>query len=217
MRWLLYPLAGLLLGGCGLMGFGDDEDTGPQPAALQEFDATLPVTQLWRADCGEGTGGARLALGLATDGERLFCADHEGRVLAISIEDGRELWRSETGLPLSGGPGIGAGRVVVGSADAHLVALDAADGSELWRTRVSSEVLAAPAVTATVAAVQTADGRLVAHDADSGLRLWYYDTSVPALSLRGTSPPLVVEDRVIAGFANGKLAAFALRDGRQFW
>jgi outer membrane protein assembly factor BamB len=216
MRWLLWPLTGLLLGGCGLMGFGD-EDEGPQPAELTEFPATLPVTRAWSADCGAGSGEAQLKLALVSDGERLFCADHEGRVAAFSIDDGRALWRVETELPVSGGPGVGAGRVVVGSANAWIAALDAADGAELWRARVSSEVLARPAIGATVVAVQTADGRLTTHDADSGQRLWYFDTSVPALSLRGTSPPLIADDQVIAGFANGKLAAFAERDGRQLW
>ena len=216
MRWLVAPLAGLLLGGCGLMGFGD-EDEGPQPAELTEFTATLPVARAWSANCGAGWGEARLALGLASDGERLYCADHEGRVVALAEEDGRVLWRADTELPLSGGPGIGAGRVVVGTADAWIVALDATDGAELWRARVSSEVLARPAVSATVVAVQTADGRLATHDAASGQRLWYFDTSVPALSLRGTSPPLIADDQVIAGFASGKLAAFSERDGRQLW
>ncbi len=216
MRWLLAPLAGLLLGGCGLMGFGD-EDEGPQPAELTEFTASLPVSQAWRADCGAGAGEARLALTLASDGERLYCADREGGVVALALDDGRVLWRVATGLPISGGPGIGAGRVVVGSSDAWIAALDATDGAELWRTRVSSEVLARPAVGAAVVAVQTADGRLATHDAASGQRLWYFDTSVPALSLRGTSPPLISDDQVIAGFANGKLAAFSERDGRQLW
>ncbi len=217
MRALFGPLAVLLLGGCGILGIGGDDDAGPQPAALTEFTPTLELTRLWSADCGAGSGDAQLALTLVGDGERVYCADPEGGVAAFAAADGRSLWRVATDLPISGGPGLGAGRVVVGSADAHIAALAATDGTELWRARLSSEVLARPAVGAGVVAVQTADGRLAAHDADSGQRLWFFDTSVPALSLRGTSPPLIADDQVIAGFANGKLAAFTERDGRQLW
>jgi len=217
-RWLGLLLAALVTGGCGgFLGIGEDDDVGLQPAELTEFEATLPVARLWAADCGAGAGEAALALSLAIDGERIYCADHEGVVSAFTLADGKNVWRVQTELPISGGPGVGAGRVVVGTADAQVATLAADDGRELWRTRVSSEMLSRPGVGVAVVMIQTADGRLAALDADSGQRLWYYDSSVPALSLRGTSPPQVDGDLVISGFSNGKLAAFTLQDGRLIW
>lgn len=216
MRWLTLGLVTLATAGCGFLGYGDD-DAGPQPAELVEFDETLPVTRLWSVDCGAGSGDTGLALTLALDSERLYCADHKGAVSAFALADGQLVWRVETGLPISGGPGVGSGRVMFGTADAQIAALAADDGHELWRARVSSEVLARPGIGAGVMVVQSADGRLAAHAADSGQRLWFADSSVPALSLRGTSPPLVVGDQVLSGFANGKLGAFSLQDGRQLW
>jgi outer membrane protein assembly factor BamB len=216
MRWLAPLLAALVTTGCGFLGFGDD-DSGPQPAELTAIETTLPVARQWSADCGAGSGETGLALSLALDGQRIYCADHEDAVSAFALADGKRAWRVDTELPISGGPGVGAGRVVVGTADAQVAALAADDGHELWRARVSSEVLAKPGVGAGVTVVHSADGRLAAHEAGSGQRLWFVDSSVPALSLRGSSPPLIAGDQVMTGFANGKLAAYALQDGRQLW
>ncbi|MEJ2426610.1 MAG: PQQ-binding-like beta-propeller repeat protein, partial [Candidatus Thiodiazotropha sp.] len=52
---------------------------------------------------------------------------------------------------------------------------------------------------------------------DSGERRWLYDRSVPVLSLRGDSSPVIGESRVIAGFAGGKLIALSLESGLVIW
>lgn len=216
MTRLLLLLAAGLLGGCGLLGFGDD-DEGPQPTPLKELSPRLTVTQLWSTSCGSGVESPGVTLTLASDGERLFCAAEEGTVAAHALADGKRLWSVDTDLPLSGGPGSGGGSVLVGTASAELLVLDAADGRELWRSKTSSQVLSAPAAGGGIAVVHSADGRLAAHDAGNGQRLWFYDSGVPALTSHGTSPPRLVAGVVLAGFANGKLAAFDGRDGRQLW
>ena len=103
-RLLLLLAAAGLLGGCGLLGFGDD-DEGPQPAPLKELSSRLSVTQLWTASCGSGVESPGVALTLASDGERLFCAAEDGTVAAHALADGKRLWSVDTELPLSGGPG----------------------------------------------------------------------------------------------------------------
>ncbi|HEY5790703.1 MAG TPA: outer membrane protein assembly factor BamB [Gammaproteobacteria bacterium] len=218
MRHAFLGITLLLAGGCSTVGdymSGDDSDD--SPAALAEFEASLQLQQLWSSDAGAGSGNQGMALTVAIDGDHAYTADHQGRVTALALADGRKRWSTDTDLQLSGGPGVGSGRVVVGTLDAELLALAADDGKEQWRARVSSEVLAPPQVGQGVVVVFTVDGRLAAHDADTGARLWLYDSVVPVLSLRGTSTPLISGDAVLAGFANGKLAALGLRDGRLLW
>src|SRR6185437_15060871 len=113
MRSLLpLGLAALLIAA----GCSKDKDVEP-PAALVKFPATLPVKKLW----GEGVGGGkkqtvlRLGLGPAVDKGVVFAASHKGEVLAASLDTGRHLWVKHLKLPLSAGPGAGAGMVVVGS------------------------------------------------------------------------------------------------------
>ena len=61
------------------------------------------------------------------------------------------------------------------------------------------------------------DGRTHALAAADGRQLWAVDRGVPMLSLRGNAPPIVANDIVVVGSANGSVSAFALADGRPLW
>ena len=66
--------------------------------------------------------------------------------------------------------------------------------------------------------VQTVDGKLVAVDRENGLQRWTYETTLPALTLRGTSSPVLTsEGTVVAGFSNGILVSVAAEDGVWSW
>ncbi|MBE0618110.1 MAG: PQQ-binding-like beta-propeller repeat protein, partial [Proteobacteria bacterium] len=73
------------------------------------------------------------ALGLAVGDERLYVSTAEGRVEALSREDGAPLWQTE----LDGGaatPPVAAGdTVVVGASEGSLFGLDARTGEVLGR------------------------------------------------------------------------------------
>ena len=65
--------------------------------------------------------------------------------------------------------------------------------------------------------VQTLSGRLLALKLEDGSEYWVYNASVPVLTLRGTSTPVVFRDQVIAGFANGRVTAFDIESGGINW
>ncbi len=123
LRPLLPPLglaALLIAAGC-----SKDKDVEP-PATLVDFPQTLPVKKLW----GEGVAGGgkkqvvlRLGLGPAIDNGVVFAASHKGDVLAAQLDTGRHIWLKNLKIPLSAGPGAGAGMVVVGSSKGVVVAL----------------------------------------------------------------------------------------------
>ncbi len=207
-------LLAVLLGGCSL--FGDEDNTAP-PARLESIDARVDFDRLWSHDTGKGTDGRLLKLVPAIDGDSLFVADHGGAVERLALADGKRLWRTRTGASISAGPGTGEGLVLVGSSDGELLALDREDGSERWRVAVSSEVLSVPRIAYDVVVVQTVDGNLAGYSASDGSRLWVFDRTVPVLTLRGTSTPLIIDNVVLAGFATGKLAALDITSGRQLW
>ena len=208
----------LALSGCGaLTGFlGDDVDE-PAPAKLEAFEPTTRIEKLWSRRAASGEGGQRLKLRAVLAGGRILAAGHDGDVTAHDPFTGRLLWETDTGNPISGGPGAGFGLVVVGSSAGDVVALAGEDGAVVWRAKVTSEVLSAPAVGERVVALRTVDGKLFGLDTATGERSWVYDRTVPVLTLRGTSAPVIVGDVVLAGFDSGHLAALALADGRLLW
>jgi len=159
----------------------------------------------------------RLALRPEVVGDRLYVVSHDGDVEALEATTGKPLWRTETDLPLSAGPGADAQLVVAGSSDGDVIALEADTGAERWRTKLTSEVLSKPLVTGDAVVVRTVDGRLTLLEASDGSRRWELLEEVPRLSLRGTSPPVRAGDAVVAGFDNGKVIAADLRTGEILW
>ncbi|MGH8496745.1 MAG: outer membrane protein assembly factor BamB [Gammaproteobacteria bacterium] len=213
---LLGPAAIAVLGlaGCGV--FGKDEPVDP-PAELTEFERSLEIERVWRAEVGDTDPVLRLGLVAATDGSRVYAAAHDGQVAAYDAVTGERAWVAETELPLSAGPAVGDGVVALGSTDGDLIALEAEDGASRWHIRVGSEILAAPVVGRGIVVAQTVDGRLRAFDAANGSEIWEVEQTVPALSLRGGASPVIAGDAVLAGFANGHLLAVSLAEGDELW
>jgi outer membrane protein assembly factor BamB len=189
-----------------------------QPAKLTDFSATLKPERVWTASVADkGAKPLRLGLGLSIDGNRVYAAGRKGEVAAFDLQSGRALWRTKTKLALSGGPGSGAGMVVVGSTFGDLVALNPTSGAILWKIRLNGEVLSAPAISERLIAIRTVDGKLHAIAPKDGQELWSTEQQVPRLSLRGTASPVLTGDLVLCGFDNGKVEAVNVSDGSVAW
>lgn len=186
------------------------------PAPLESFPATLEVSRAWSVSVG-GAGRVRVALAPASDGQHVFVAGRDGRVLALVPETGRRVWEADLDAPLAGGPAAGDGLVVVGGSDGRVFALEASTGAVRWSAQLSSDILAPPALGRGVVVARTGDGRLYGLDAGDGGQLWTYEQPVPSLSLRGTAAPVVAGDLVITGFDNGRVSANLVRDGQLLW
>jgi outer membrane protein assembly factor BamB len=199
---------------CGVLKGKDDE---LPPNELIDFKQTLEVRKVWSVRVGKGTELLRLNLMPAGDGKRVYAASHDGDVSAFDPESGKLIWRSELGIRQSGGPGVGNGLVVTAGTDGDIVALRSDDGSEAWRTNVIGESLSVPLMKNNVVIVHTIDGRLHALSALDGSTLWSIEQASPALTLRGSSTPVIVGNTVISGFDNGRLVAANLSDGLMEW
>ncbi len=234
----LAPL--LLLAGCSWFNWvpwigddEDDEDKADEPTPLVQFPAEADIERLWRARVGDGLGRKYLRLNPAIVADRVYAADAYGVVESRNRFDGRRLWRVQVDEPdagsffkfwdrrdpafLTGGVGVGDGRVLVGTTRGEVIALDAADGRVAWRSRVSSEVLARPVGDDGIVVVQTGDGRITVLEGDDGALRWSFDTQVPVLTLRGTAAPVLRDGLVYAGFATGKIVAIRAEDGQPVW
>lgn len=203
-----------ILSGCAI--FSDGSKINP-PTPLEEFEAHVTLDPLWDAKIGRGNGKDYIQIVPAITGQAIFAAEARGRVVSMDRRNGNQIWKTDIGSDITGGVGAGEGLVLVGTNDGEVVVLSASDGSELWRRQLSSEVLAPPQVNSDIVLVQTMDDNLHALSPGSGEPLWVYDNSVPVLTLRGTSRPVLLEDLVIAGFANGKLLALDAKTGQQLW
>jgi outer membrane protein assembly factor BamB len=206
----------LIAGVAGLAACDKDKDVDP-PAELVDIVAKRSVQEVWSVGLGGDSENLRLALRPALADGIVYAASHEGEVVALRADNGRQVWRTETELPLAAGPSIGSGLVVLGSSDGDVIALDAATGQQRWRKAINSEVLAQPLITNDLVVVRTVDGHLEGMALTDGAMRWAVDEQVPRLTLRGTAPPVLAGDRVIAGFDNGRVIAVDVRNGDVLW
>jgi outer membrane protein assembly factor BamB len=212
-RLLIAALLVVFLSGCSMFGAKDNADP---PAELVDFEASLKIESLWDVSVADSDE-QFLSIRPAVRYGKLYLADPEGQVLALDAETGEVIWRRETDAPVSGGPGVVGGMVLVGTQEAEVIALDEASGEERWRRRVGSEVLSAPAGESGTLVVNSTDGRVLGMNLATGDTRWSFDRTVPVLTLRGDSSPLVDDARAFIGFANGKLVCLGLSAGNLLW
>ena len=195
--------------------FSDDEIDIPTPLVTIPVEATL--IRQWSVNVGNGQGSNYTEITPSIDGGVIYAASEDGVLVAIEISTGNTLWRTRVEGVITGGVGSGEGLVMIATESAEVIVLDQADGTFKWQQAVSSEVLSAPQTNGDVVVAQTVDDKLVALDFDDGEQRWIYETTQPALTLRGSSKPVIAADAVIAGFSNGTLVAVSAEDGVYLW
>lgn len=206
--------AGSLLASCSLFG---DEDEELEPMELVKIDESVKIKRIWSSKVGGKSEFLRVALRPASDGNRIYAASQDGNVSAYDAESGDQIWRNKLDIELTSGPGVGEGNLVVTAKDGIAVLLDAATGEETWRAYIAGESLATPLIEGESVIVQTIDNRLQALSVFDGRSRWSIVNSAPALTMRGSSSPVIVGTTVIAGFDSGRLVAADLDTGTTIW
>jgi len=149
-------------------------------------------------------------------GDSIYFADSSGNIKSINSISGSINWKKEVSL-LSTGISAGFGILIVADIDGNVIALDQNNGTELWTSNVKGEVLAPAAVDAKFIIVKTCSGELIALNKDSGEIEWSYRSKLPALTIRGSSSPVIDNNMVYATFDNGRLGVFELESGYPVW
>ena len=197
--------------------FGDDEDP-RAPAELLDVVSETTIDRNWRINVGNGQGDNYKKLTPVVDGGFVFAASDDGEIIAVNTINGDLMWQTEVENSITGGVGAGDGIVMIGTEAAELIVFNQSNGEEVWRASVSSEILSQPKTNGDIVVAQTVDGKLIALNREDGMQRWTYETTLPALTLRGTSSPILTsEGTVVAGFSNGILVSVAAEDGVYVW
>ena len=236
---LVCVFAAILISSCGTwksLTTRDDKPKEPKadkPLPLAQFESEASIRVLWRRNIGRGIGRKFIELSPAIEEGVVYAADAYGFVASIDHASGRFQWMSRIGRPRSkgfmnvmdrsdpafvtGGLGVGADMIYVGTARGEVVALAASDGEERWRVVLTSEVLAPPIASRDAVYAQTSDGNLFALSLEDGSQKWVFHSQNPLVTLRGTSTPVFNSGIVYAGFANGVLSAIDSTTGELLW
>jgi outer membrane protein assembly factor BamB len=183
------------------------------PAVLEEIKPTYTAKIDWSSNAGKTE---KYDYTPALDSSAVYATNSAGEILKLDAANGRQIWRVNVGEPISGGVGIGAGILLVGTNKGNVHAYDIA-GKALWKAKVSSEILSVPRYFDGLVIVRTGDNHIFGLDATDGSRKWVYERVNPALTLRSSVGIVVDGGAVYAGFAGGKLVAIRADNGKLLW
>jgi len=209
---LLFAL--FALGGCSTVkDWLGSKDSAAQPAKLTGINETAKFEVRWHTDLGD-SGASLLQPALTKDA--IYGASGKGTLTRVERVSGKQVWRVESDIAVSGGVGAGEGLVLIGSTKGEVLAYGE-DGKLRWKSKVSSEVSSAPQAAEGVVIVRSGDGRIAGLNAADGKRVWLYERSTPALVVRSHAGVTLQRGVAFAGFAGGKLAAIKISGGSLLW
>lgn len=208
----LLVLVSLLLGGC-----GSSPSPVLPPVKLTAVDNAFTITRQWQTDFGDGAGENYLKLTPVIEGNIFYSLDYQGLVTAFNTSNKSIRWQTALSVPASSALTLDNDLLLFGSSHGDVIALEKKDGHEVWHAQVSSEVLAPPKVAKGLVIVRCVNGMLYALNRKDGKQVWSLEQTTPALTLRGTSAPVIAGDIVLSAFDNGHLLAVNLQSGKLLW
>ena len=170
-----------------------------------------------------GTGG-----GVAYANGRVFATTGFGFVVALSADNGAELWRQQLGLAVRAAPTVDGGRVFAITFDNQLFALAAEDGRVLWNHQGIEEnarlfVSTSPAVSGDVVVAPYSSGEVFAIRVQNGRIAWSDSLTrtgrlTPLSALNDIAGrPVIDRGLVYAVSHSGRMVAIDLRSGMRVW
>jgi outer membrane protein assembly factor BamB len=218
---IVIAVVSIVLSGCGgVSWFAKDRKptAGEQVVVgLDTIRAELVLKKQWSRDVGAGQREGFGTLVPVVQADRIYVADADGSIQALDRAKGNVLWRLDIKQSITGGTGFGEGLVLVGTLQGQVVAVDPVSSKVQWQSQLTSEILSPPVSAGGLVIARTVDGKVFGLEAASGVRRWVYERGVPALTLRGTSTPLIYSGRVFSGFASGKVTANSVQSGHVLW
>jgi outer membrane protein assembly factor BamB len=152
------------------------------------------------------------------DTERIVVCTRDSMLRSLSPIDGRIEWEKPLHGRCFAGSTIEEGVIYVPGGDSTLYALRARTGEELWKYESGEELVTSPVLSGDTVLVASQSETLFAVDRNTGKWKWQYRRDPPpGFTVRGTATPVVRNDIVYMGFADGYVVALGLSDGAQKW
>ena len=188
-----------------------------KPVKLTSFDKQVKVKTLWSRKAGSGQGKYYHQFNLAMDKDYLYTASEKGKVYKFAKEKGKKQWKVSLDTDLTAGVEVDDKHVYMATSNGSILALNKETGEQVWSAELEGEVVSTPTSIQGHLIVLTVDGAILSLNAQTGDSEWRYDTTMPALSLRGNSRSTNFAEFVVTGATNGKVMILDLSSGQLRW
>lgn len=148
----------------------------------------------------------------------LYVGNGRGQMGAFNIDNGRPLWIADEHSGYHASPVVHGDNLIYGNVQGRLFSRNLITGQSQFEIDLGSSIETRPTIYKGRMFLQTRDHKIFALDASSGKILWAYKRSVPFLTtLQRASRPIVVDNKVYVGFADGAVLSFSTEDGVVLW
>ncbi len=144
----------------------------------------------------------------ALEGAHMYVPAADGRLLALTVNDGKTLWLKDVGIKPTE-PLVYGDRIFLGSAKKFFYSLKMQDGSEDWPFPVGAAVFGRAAADDRRVYYVAYDNLLRAHDRRSGSLEWHAD-----LGYRPSAGPTIIGETVSAPGMWTELTSFNTKTGK---
>jgi outer membrane protein assembly factor BamB len=150
--------------------------------------------------------------------DMVFMGSMAGEMSAYDLETGRTIWSQQENTELGGPVEFFNDHVAYGGLNGRLYVRHYLTGKLKYAIDLASPIESAPVFMKDRLLIYLRGHQIVNLDAETGKILWVYRRAVPVTTtMQRTTQPLLVNDRVIVGFADGFVGALSLQEGTLLW
>ena len=122
LRCSVIALFTLILSACSI--FSSDKDSVRAPKPLEDIkNEKIKLVEVWSKGIGASGGKSFESLMPAIDGDKIFVSGLAGNVFAFDRATGKEIWKKQLGVRVSGGVSAVNDTVFLGTLDGEVIAL----------------------------------------------------------------------------------------------
>lgn len=147
----------------------------------------------------------------------IYVPTNEKLISIISAETGKAIKSINTELDIFSGIVVDSDLIYFGSKQDTVTAINHNDGRVLWQRVMSSEVMSISRLFNNLIYVMTNDSKITAIDISTGKFVWINSQIPSDLSIRGSSTPIIYEDKLYVGFEDGKIVSYNALNGDIIW
>lgn len=168
---------------------------------------------------GDGHAKDPLNLQAVMQGNQVFAASRDGKVQSYQLGNG-SVWAVDLKSPITAGVTVDghSQTLVVAHKDGNVTALNAQNGAIKWQSKLSGTVLAPALIAHGRVLVMANDGSLYGLNLQTGKTVWQFNTSTPAISVRGAAAPILLGNNLaLFSAADGHIYALTVDSGLPQW
>ena len=148
----------------------------------------------------------------------VYQGDSAGFMRAYNAENGRVIWEHDEGEGFHAQAGLFDKNIIYGTVNGRVIARHYLTGDLAYAIDLGTSVESAPTFHKGRAIFHLRNHKLVVLDAKTGKVMWTYQRNVPfKTTLQRVSRPVIYDQKIYVGFADGNAVCLSFNDGQLIW